>query len=151
MAQKYVTGSWEVPTDPPPSLILVHLELIRTGLGSNTRKVLTMGRTHTGITHYYTWEIDHPVPPQPGMDHREWNLERCKSEMGTDIGNTTENLRLVCNPTTTRDNPHFFPYQTYPPDDHVDLTGERVPTGPQFQTCRRIGNPPPVVITSLKG
>ncbi len=47
-----------------------------------------------------------------------------------DIGNTTENLRLVYNPTTTRDNLHFYPYQTYLPDDHVDLTGERVPTGP---------------------
>ncbi len=45
--------------------------------------------------------------------------------MGTDIGNTTENLRLLHNPTVTRDNPHLHPHKTHPPDNQTDLSGRR--------------------------
>ena len=38
------------------------------------------------------------------MDHYEWNLECSENDIGTDIGNTTENLRLLSIATTT-----FFP------------------------------------------
>ncbi len=97
----------------------------RTGLGPNTAKVLTMGRTHTGLTHYYVQGLDHCGPPKSGMDHREWNLAHPKSEMGTDIGNITENLRLFHNSTATRDSPYFYPHKTHLPDNQANLAGRR--------------------------
>jgi hypothetical protein len=37
-------------------------------------------------------------------------LEHPKNKIGTDIGNTTENLQLLHNPAATRDNPHLHPH-----------------------------------------
>jgi hypothetical protein len=125
-SQKYVTGTWEAPTESslspvswnldPPSLMVNHPSRItdsntritiredslkerttpkirqRTGLGSNTTKIVTMGRTHTGLNHHYTRGFDHSSPSQSEMDHCTWKVEHPKSEMGTNTGNTTTNL-----------------------------------------------------------
>jgi hypothetical protein len=67
----------------------------RAGLGSNTIEIVAMGmqgRTQKRLNHHYTRELDHSSPSQSGMDHCKRNVERPKSEMGTNIGNTTKNL-----------------------------------------------------------
>ena len=50
--------------------------------------------------------------------------------MGTVLGNSTEDLRLLYIPTTTKVGPHFHPYKTYSPDDQADLTGRKITRTP---------------------
>ena len=107
----------------------------RTGLGSDTEEVLTMGRTHTGHTHYHARGLIHPSPSHSRMDQREWNLEHPTEEMGTNLGNTTKSPRILCNPTTARDSQHLHPYKTHPPDNQTGMTGGRNPRTPSSSSA----------------
>jgi hypothetical protein len=55
------------------------------------------------------------------MDKNEWNLESSSRNMGTDLRDVTENLRLLYNPKTTRGDPHLHSYESYPSGDKEEV------------------------------
>ena len=47
--------------------------------------------------------------------------DSCITQRQQEKRTVTENLRLLHNPKTNREDPHFHPYETYPPVDQTDL------------------------------
>jgi hypothetical protein len=91
-------------TDNGPNWIPTHRNLSTTKMNTwgNPRHDISTGHFHihyiyTNRAHFYR-----TITLVTGANSHN---------MGTNIGNTTEDLRLFLKSKTTRDDPHFYPYQ----------------------------------------